>query len=45
MRYNNFDRLDQTIDWEEMQERLHKSRLEYAEAVPEAKRQLLGWPT
>jgi hypothetical protein len=45
LRYNNFNRLDQAIDWEGMQERLDKSRLEYADSVPEAKRQLLGWPT
>jgi hypothetical protein len=45
LRYNNFNRLDQSMDWEGMQERLDKSRLEYADSVPEAKRQLLGWPT
>ena len=44
MRHNNFDRLDTTVDWEGMQERLDKSRLEYADTVPEDKRQFLGWP-
>ena len=45
LRHNNFNRLDKTMDWEGMQERLDKSRLEYADSVPEANRQLLGWPT